>query len=199
MGKHLIPHAGYHRRFGRCAVPGRGQGYRAKFRHDNATGILRRLRLRSRCWRASALALFTTGTLVALAVPAFAHIANPGSFTFKVTTANVTLGLLQPPLPAGSMTGQIDSDGNISIPQSSLQVTDEPFSFNDTLSGVSFAVSGTATVESGSITGTLDPGSGAASLSTSIFASVTFTATADGLGYSGTCSVGAARPQTRSL
>src|SRR5260370_25155160 len=108
--------------------------YRAKFRHDNATGILRRLRLRSRCWRASALALFTTGTLVALAVPAFAHIANPGSFTFKVTTANVTLGLLQPPLPAGSRTGQIDSHVSISSPLSSLQVTDEPFSFNRTFS-----------------------------------------------------------------
>jgi uncharacterized repeat protein (TIGR01451 family) len=133
----------------------------------------------------------TAGALVALAVPASAHIANPGSFTLTVTNGNVGLGLLQVPLPTGPLTGQIDSDGNISIPPNSLQVTGEPFSYDNTLSGFDVAVSGTATIGSGSITGTLDPGSGAASLSTSMFASVTFTGAVDGVQvYSGTCSVG---------
>jgi uncharacterized repeat protein (TIGR01451 family) len=148
-------------------------------------------RARRRCRAAAAGALMTAGALVALAVPASAHIANPGSFTFTVTDGNVRLGLLQVPLPTGPMTGNIDSAGNISIPQSSLQATGEPFSYGTTLSGFDVAVSGTATVGSGSITGTLDPGSGAASLGTSVFASVTFTGAVDGVQvYSGTCSVG---------
>jgi uncharacterized repeat protein (TIGR01451 family) len=159
----------------------------AKLRHDDATGTPRRLILGGRGWKAGAVALLTTGTLIALAAPASAHIENAGSFTFNVTGGGVRLGLLQVPLPASSMTGQIDSDGNISIPQSSLRVTDEPLTLNS--AGVS--VSGTATVESSPITGTLEPGSGAASLSTSVFASVTFTGSFDGVQlYSGTCSVG---------
>jgi uncharacterized repeat protein (TIGR01451 family) len=163
----------------------------AKLPHDDATGTPRRLRLGGRGWKAGVVALLTTGTLIAFAAPASAHIENPGSFTFNVTGGSVGLGLLQVPLPVGSMTGQIDSDGSISIPQSSLQVTDEPLTFNS--AGVS--VSGTATVESSPITGALDPGSGAASLSTSVFASVTFTGSFDGVQlYSGTCSVGGSAP-----
>jgi uncharacterized repeat protein (TIGR01451 family) len=128
--------------------------------------------------------------LFAFAEPASAHIANPGSFTLTVNSADVSMGLLQLPLPTGAMSGQIDSDGNVSIPQSSLQVTDEPFSINS--DGI--ALSGTGTVGSGSLAGTLDPGSGAASLTTTLFASVTFTATALGMNYSGTCSVGGSDP-----
>ncbi len=147
-------------------------------------------RARRRLPATGAAALMTIGALIALALPASAHVANPGSFTFNVTSANVGFGLLQLPLPGGPVTGQAGADGNISLPQGTLEVTDEPFTFSQTVSGVPVAVSGTATLESGSFTGTLDPGSGAASLSTSVFASVTLTATADGLPYSGTCSVG---------
>src|SRR5215470_13119970 len=148
------------------------------------------LRSGRRCSRITAVALLAATALFAFAEPASAHIANPGSFTLTVNSADVSLGLLQLPLPTGSMSGQIDSDGNVSIPQSSLQVTDAPFSINS--NGI--ALSGTGTVGSGSLAGTLDPGSGAASLTTTLFASVTFTVTALGMDYSGTCSVGGSDP-----
>jgi hypothetical protein len=114
---------------------------------QQAASDLPRLRIGRRFRAPAAVALMTAGALVALAVPASAHIANPGSFTLTVTDGNVGLGLLQVPLPTGSMTGQIDSDGNISIPQNSLQVTGEPFSYDNTLTGFDVAVSGTATVQ----------------------------------------------------
>jgi hypothetical protein len=135
------------------------------------------------------------GTLVALAVPAAAQIENPGSFTFSEFNAVLNIGFVPIQLPAGSMTGQIDANGNITIPDSSIQGTDLPFSQSQTINGVSVSVSGTATFATGSLTGTLDPGTGAMSLTTSLFASVTFTGALDGVPiYSGTCSVGGSAP-----
>jgi uncharacterized repeat protein (TIGR01451 family) len=139
------------------------------------------------------LAIIASGALAvtALATPAFAHVTNAGPFTLNVTSGTVQLGSLQLPLPSGSGTGQVDTDGNITIPQSPLQVTDEPFS--DEVLG--FSLTGTATFQSGPITGTLDPGTGAASLNTSVFASVTFAATLLGAPVgSGTCSIGGSAP-----
>lgn len=155
-------------------------------------GRLRRL-------RAAAVVVVTAGTLLALAAPASAHIENPGSFTFSESGAVLRVGLLQVPLPAGSMAGQIDADGNITIPDSALAITDQPLSQNLNAGIGTVSVSGTATVQTSGLTGTLDPGSGAASLDTSLFASATFTATAtliDGsqAAYSGTCTIGGSAP-----
>src|SRR5262249_13735493 len=98
-------------------------------------------------------------------------------------------------LPLGSMTGEIDAAGNITIAASSLQATDSPFAFNQNVEGLNVAVSGTTTVASGSATGSLDPGSGTMTLATSLFASITFTATINGAQvYSGTCSIGGSAP-----
>jgi hypothetical protein len=153
---------------------------------------------RGRGRKVSTVAVLTAGALVALAVPAAAHVENPGSFTFSEANAVLNLGLVPVPLPAGSMTGQIDSDGNITIPDSALQMTDQPFSFDTEVNGVAVSMSGTGTVTTGSLTGTLDPGTGAMSLSTSIFASLTFAATitlpTGETDYSETCTVGGSAP-----
>jgi uncharacterized repeat protein (TIGR01451 family) len=146
-------------------------------------------------WRVSAVAVITAGALIALAAPAAAHIQNPGSFTFSESNAALSLGLLPVPLPSGSMAGQIDADGNITIPDSTLGLTDQPFSDDLTVGTSDVSLSGTATIATGSMTGTLDPGSGAMSLDTSLFASVTFTGTVDGSQvYSGTCSIRGSAP-----
>jgi hypothetical protein len=141
------------------------------------------------------MAALAAGMLVALAAPAAAQIQNPGSFTFSESGAALNIGFVPIQLPAGSMTGQIDANGNITIPNSSIQGTNLPFSQSQTINGVSVSVSGTATFATGSLTGTLDPGSGAMSLKTSLFASVTFTGALDGVPiYSGTCSIGGSAP-----
>jgi len=148
-----------------------------------------------RRWRVSAVAVLTAGALLVLVAPAAAHIENPGSFTFSESNAALSLGLLPVSLPVGSMAGQIDADGSITIPDSTLGVTDQPFSDDLTVGTSNVSLSGTATVGTGSITGTLDPGSGAMSLDTSLFASVTFSGTADGSQvYSGTCTIGGSAP-----
>jgi uncharacterized repeat protein (TIGR01451 family) len=165
-------------------------------RKPRITGWLGSLRSRrGRGRRVSAVAVLAAGALVALAVPAAAHIENPGSFTFDEANAVLSLGLVPVPLPSGSMAGQIDSDGNIAIPDSALQMTDQPFSSDTTTALGTLSISGTATVATGSLTGTLDPGSGAMTLNTSLFASSTFTATlSSSTGteqiYSGTCTIG---------
>jgi hypothetical protein len=141
------------------------------------------------------VAALAGGLLVALAVPAAALIENPGSFTFNESGAVLNIGFVPIQLPAGSMTGQIDANGNITIPDSSLQGTDLPFSQSQIINGLSVSVSGTATFAMGSLTGTLDPGSGAMSLRTSLFASVTLTAALAGVPiYAGTCSAGGSAP-----
>jgi hypothetical protein len=141
------------------------------------------------------VAALAAGTLVALAAPAAALIQNPGSFTFSESNAALNIGLVPVQLPAGSMTGQIDANGNITIPNSSIQGTNLPFSQNQTINGQYVSVSGTATFATGSLTGTLDSGSRVMNLKTSLFASVTFTAALDGVPiYSGTCSIGGSAP-----
>jgi uncharacterized repeat protein (TIGR01451 family) len=123
---------------------------------------------------------------------ASANVGNPGSFTFSMTGGSLQVGLLTFPFPLGSMDGQIDASGAISIPQSSLQLTDQPFSFSqdEPLVGT-VSVTGTATVDTTSLSGTLDPATGAASLTTTLFASASFTVSVDGLTqYTGTCTIG---------
>jgi uncharacterized repeat protein (TIGR01451 family) len=134
--------------------------------------------------------LAAAGVLLAPAA-AWAGIGNPGSFTFSVTGGFLKAGLVAVPFPSSSMSGQIDASGAISIPQSSLQVTDEPFSFSAGASIGTVSVTGTATVDTTSVSGTLDPVTGAASLTTSVFASVSFSVSSLGLPlYTGTCTVG---------
>jgi uncharacterized repeat protein (TIGR01451 family) len=139
--------------------------------------------------------LAAAGVLLAPAA-ASAGVGNPGSFTFSVTGGTLQVGLLQFPFPAGSMNGQIDASGAISIPQSSLQFTDQPFSFSqdEPLVG-NVSVTGTATADTTSVSGTLDPATGAASLTTSLFASASFTASINGVPvYTGTCAIGGSDP-----
>src|SRR5260370_35300939 len=72
--------------------------------------------------------LAAVGVLLAPAA-ASANVGNPGSFTFSVTGGTLRVGVLQFPFPPGSMNGQIDASGAISIPPSSLQFTDQPVTF----------------------------------------------------------------------
>jgi uncharacterized repeat protein (TIGR01451 family) len=139
--------------------------------------------------------LAAAGVLLAPAA-ASANVGNPGSFTFSVTGGTLQVGVLQFPFPTGSMNGQIDASGSISMPQSSLQFTDQPFSFSqdEHLVG-NVSVTGTATVDTTSVSGTLDPATGAASLTTSLFASASFTASINGVPvYTGMCAIGGSDP-----
>lgn len=121
---------------------------------------------------------------------ALANVGNPGNLTFSVTGGSLSAGLLSIPLPAGTMSGTIDASGAISIPQSSVQLSNLPFSYD--ANGIT--ASGTASADTTALSGTLDPVTGNASLSTSLFASVTFTASGFGFDYSGTCSIGGSAP-----
>ncbi len=143
----------------------------------------------------SVACLAAAGVLLGPGV-ASANVGNPGSFTFSTTSASLQVGLLTFPFPTGSMDGQIDASGAISIPQSSLQLTDEPFSFSQDVPLLGqVSVTGTATVDTTSLSGTLDPATGAASLTTSLFASTSFTISVDGSPqYSGTCTIGGSAP-----
>src|SRR5262249_3518807 len=126
---------------------------------------------------ARALTITSLAAVGVLAVPltASAAVGNPGTITLSVTGGSLRLGLLPFGLPAGSMSGQIDSAGAISIPQSSLELTNQPFTSSQATIVGTLDVSGTVTVDTTSLSGTLNPVTGAASLTTSIFASATFT------------------------
>jgi len=146
---------------------------------------------------ARALTITSLAAVGVLAVPltASAAVGNPGTITFSVTGGSLRLGLLPLGLPAGSMSGQIDSTGAISIPQSSLELTNQPFTSSQATIVGTLDVSGTVTVDTTSLSGTLNPVTGAASLTTSIFASATFTISLNGTTeYAGTCSIGGSDP-----
>ena len=146
--------------------------------------------------RTLAAACLAVSCVLLAPTAASASIGNPGSFTFSLTGGALQVGLLSFPFPAGSMNGQIDASGAISIPQSSLQLASQPFTFSqdEPLVGT-VSVTGTATVDTTSISGTLDPDTGAASLTTSLFASATFSISVAGSPqYTGTCSVGGSAP-----
>jgi uncharacterized repeat protein (TIGR01451 family) len=166
-----------------------------------APGLPERLTMRRRIRtsllaRALTIASLAAAGVVAVPVTAFAAVGNPGSFTFSVTGGSLKLGLLPLQLPTGSMSGQIDSTGAISIPQSSLELTNQPFTFsqNEPLVGT-VSASGTVTVDTTSLSGTLNPVTGAASLTTSLFASASVTISVNGATqYTGTCSIGGSDP-----
>ena len=141
--------------------------------------------------RMVAVAGLTAAVLLLAPGIASASVGNPGSFTFTVTGGSLSLGALSLPVPLGSMAGQIDSAGAVSIPQSSVQLTDFPI---DTTAGTplgTLVVTGTANVTTTALSGTLDPVTGQVSLSSSLYGAVSFTATiANVLSYTGTCSIG---------
>jgi len=145
--------------------------------------------------RAMTVTVLAAAGVLAVPVIASAAVGNPGAFTFSVIGGSLRIGFLPVPLPTGSMSGQIDSSGAISIPQSSLELTNSPFSFSQTEAIGSVSGSGTVTLDTTSLSGTLDPVTGAASLTTSVFASATFTVSVDGVQqYAGTCSIGGSDP-----
>jgi len=134
--------------------------------------------------------LTTAGLLLAPGV-ASAGVGNPGSFSFTVTGGSFSVGPLSLPVPLGSMTGQIDSTGAVSIPQSSVQLTDFPINESVATPAGTLNVIGTANVSTTGLSGTLDPGTGQASLSSSLYGTISFTATITNvLNYTGTCSIG---------
>jgi uncharacterized repeat protein (TIGR01451 family) len=147
-----------------------------------------------RRWRVPVVAALAAATLLGPPTPASAHIQNPGAFAFSESNAVLNIGLLPVALPAGSMAGQIDGDGNVTIGGSALNLTDQPFSQDVTIGTETASLSGTVTVTSGSLAGTLDPGSGTMRLDTSLFATATFTATAGLTEYAGTCTIGGSAP-----
>ena len=146
---------------------------------------------------ARALTIASLAAVGVLAVPltASAAVGNPGTLTFSVTGGSLRLGLLPLQLPTGTMSGQIDSSGAISIPQSSLEMTNQPFTFSQDMIIGTVDVSETTTVDTTALSGTLDPVTGAATLTTSLFASASFTIAVNGATqYTGTCSIGGSDP-----
>jgi hypothetical protein len=119
-------------------------------------------------------------------------VANPGPFAFEVSGGELQAFAGSYPVPGGGLTGEIDVGGHITAPASNFQLDDVPFDETQDLSGIgNVRVFGTASFASAGISGDLDPAVGTMSLTDSAYASVTFTATADGVTlYSGTCNFG---------
>jgi uncharacterized repeat protein (TIGR01451 family) len=137
------------------------------------------------------VASLTAAGLLLTAVAASAGVGNPGDFTFTVTGGSLSLGALSLPMPLGSMAGQIDSTGAVSIPQSSVQLTDFPINESVSTPVGTLDVTGTANVSTTGLSGTIDPATGQASLSSSLYGAVSFAATIPNfLSYTGTCSIG---------
>jgi hypothetical protein len=151
--------------------------------------------------RTAAVALLAVGALAA-ATPAFADtVANPGPFTLQLTGGELHFGLAATGFPISiansQLGGQIDGSGNVSFPGSSVQLAPIPFDTTQDVQGTTVHVAGTVSLGSTGLSGTLDPASGAASVTGGVYASINFTATATIFGvptqlYSGTCSHGSA-------
>jgi hypothetical protein len=128
-------------------------------------------------------------------------VLNPGAFTVHVTGGTLRIGIVgDAPLPTSGwqFSGQIDAGGHVTVPGTSFQFTAIPFEVTQDVAGfVGVHITGTASLASTGISGSLDPESGAASLTGGVYASVQLTATAQILDqtveiYSGNCSLGSA-------
>jgi hypothetical protein len=122
-------------------------------------------------------------------------VLNPGPFTVDVTGGTLQVGFIEEPLPASGwqFSGEIDEGGHVTVPGTSFQFTDIPFDTTQDIGGyTNVHVSGTTSLASTGVTGSLDPETGAARLDAGVYATVTLTATTPLLGqiYSGTCSFG---------
>jgi len=144
---------------------------------------------------------YGTGIEAPLALTCVTHlVANPGAFTFAVNGGTLSTSLTTMPLPTNgwSLSGQIDIEGAVTIPANGIHLSGVPFDVTTDMSGFSNVhTTGTVSFASTAITGSLDPGTGAASLTGGVYATVSITATADIAGvtaqiYSGTCSFGSA-------
>ena len=133
-------------------------------------------------------------------------VLNPGPFTVHVTGGTLRIGIVgDAPLPTSGwqFSGQIDAGGHVTVQGTSFQFTAIPFEMTQDFPGFAGVhVSGTTSFVSTGATGSLDPSSGAASLSGGVYATVSLTATAQILGqtvgiYSGTCSLGPPRAPSR--
>jgi uncharacterized repeat protein (TIGR01451 family) len=151
---------------------------------------MRRITRRTRLARILTVACLAIGGVLGITLAAAANVANPGSFTFTVTGGSVQVGEITVGLPPSSMDGTIDASGAVSLPQSSLVVTDEPFSDN----AFGETVSGTVSMDTTSLSGTLDPSTGAVTLNTSLFVSASFSVAGILVNYSGTCTIGGSAP-----
>jgi hypothetical protein len=144
---------------------------------------------------------YGTGIEAPLTFTCVTHlVANPGTFTFNVTGGTISTSITNVPLPTNgwSLTGQIDLGGSVTIPAASIKLSNVPFNVTADMGGFSnVQVTGSLSFTSTAINGSLDPGTGAASLSGGLYATVAITATADISGlttqiYSGTCGIGSA-------
>jgi hypothetical protein len=136
-------------------------------------------------------------------------VANPGAFTFQVSSGTLVtpfLGGLPLPASGWSLSGEVDFGGEVSIPASGIQLSDVAFDNTSDVGGFSSVhVTGTISLASTGISGSLDPATGAVSLNGGLYATVALTATADIAGqtteiYSGTCAFGSATsPLTLTL
>jgi hypothetical protein len=128
-------------------------------------------------------------------------VANPGPFTLRVNSGTLALGFLgERPLPTAGWqaTGTVDLGGLVAVPSPAFPTITIPFDNTQNLGGFSDVhVSGTLTLSSTGLNGTMDPEPGTASLNGGIYGSVTMNATATVFGsltniYSGTCAFGTA-------
>jgi hypothetical protein len=128
-------------------------------------------------------------------------VANPGPFTLRVSSGTLGLRFIgDQPLPTSGWqaTGTIDLGGRVAVPSPAFPTITIPFDNTQDLGGFSNVhVTGTLTLSSTGLDGTMDPEPGTASLNGGIYGSVTMNATATVFGsqvniYSGTCALGTA-------
>ena len=118
-------------------------------------------------------------------------VANPGDFTMDVARGTLAVGQIGPlPLPTtgGKLAGKMDTGGEITVPDGGFSVPAVDWQ----VSGAGYSASGTLTLTTDAVGGSLDPGSGEAVLDVRAQATVTIDATTVVGGYTGVCHIASA-------
>ena len=142
---------------------------------------------------------YGTGLEAPVSIVCVTHlVANPGPFTLSISGVSLQLGFFgERPLPiTGSLAGTIDLGGKVTTP--GLPTTTVPFDHAQDIGSFSNVhATGTLTLSSSGLSGSLDPETGIATITGSLSGSVTIDASATIFGletqiYAGTCAFGTA-------
>lgn len=145
---------------------------------------------------------YGTGIEAPVGITCVTHlVANPGPFTFHVTSGALSIpffGDLPLPSSGWQFAGAVDFEGKLSAPGPAFDLTALPFDTTNDAGGFSSVhVQGSMALASTGVSGAIDPETGVANLGGGLYASVTLHASALIQGqtlqiYSGTCAFGTA-------